>query len=190
MVSRTAYECLNWLCVPNPTPHSHVSPFLTSFHHGSFLSDSLIASKLFLISFKDKSPPIGCGWLRFLTTLWRDSMGRKKEFSHLIHSGHLLCRLTQVCQLKYVPGNMGWFITRQNLCGSAVEVLSPSSTSVCMNDIDTQIILSLCILSTSLFVFCSLDDKTLDVRDCGLCTETLHTRTGLGWLKIWGTSWV
>jgi len=169
---------------------SKVSPFLTSFHHGSFLSDSLTASKLFLISFKDKSPPIGCGWLRFLTTLWRDSMGRKKEFSHLIHSGHLLCRLTQVCQLKYVPGNMGWFITRQNLCGSAVEVLSPSSTSVYMNDIDTQIILSLCILSTSLFVFCSLDDKTLDVRDCGLCTETLHTRTGLGWLKIWGTSWV
>lgn len=55
---------------------------------------------------------------------------------------------------------------RQNLCGSAVEVLTPS-TSVYTNDIDMWIILNLCILSTSLFVFCSLDDKTLDVRDCG-----------------------
>lgn len=99
-------------CVPNPTPRSHLSPFLASFHHGSFLSDSLTASKLFLIGFKGKSPLIGCGWLRFPATLRRDSMGRKKEFSHLIHCGHLLCRLTQVCGLKYVPGNMGWFITQ------------------------------------------------------------------------------
>lgn len=70
-------------------------------------------------------------------------------------------------------------LPRQNLCASAVQVLTSSSTVVYMNDIDMWIILSLCILSTSLFVFCSLGDKTLDIRDCGLCVETLHTRTGL-----------
>ena len=184
-----AWTDSKFLCVPNPTPHSHLSPlFLVSFHQGSFLSDVLTASKLFLISFKDKSPLIGCGWLRFPATLWRDSMGRKKEFSHIIHCGHLLCSLTQVCQLKYVPGHMGWFLAQaEPLClcsGSSY----PFFYCSVYDAIDMWIILSLCILSTSLFVFCSLDDKTLDIRACGLCVETLHTRTGLAWLKIWGTS--
>lgn len=55
--------------------------------------------------------------------------GKEEEFSHLIHCGHLLCRLTQVCELKYVPGNMGVIHhPGKNLCGSAVEVLTPSTS--------------------------------------------------------------
>lgn len=77
------------------------------------------------------------------------------------------CRLTQVCELKYVPGNMGQIHHPGRTFVALQWKFLISSTSVYTNDIDMWIILNLCILSTSLFVFCSLDDKTLDVRDCG-----------------------
>lgn len=78
-------ERLNGLCVllhHKSSPPAHPSsrfPSCGFLPVQEFLPYCLTASKLFLISFKDKSLPIGCGWIRSPPNLQKNNMQGKER---------------------------------------------------------------------------------------------------------------